>query len=166
MSALNLTFNQSPESNCATEQPTEKKAPASMLLQQTSGEEIANKPASEAIKPSLKAQAKLARQFANGMDKVSKSKPELVAEINKLGFDIEIKANVVFTKPTSTSEFSTLLYKRTEHLQSANATNGKNEKREGPTKSAFEKLNTDPSLLSYSAPLVAWGQQQQQPTRD
>ena len=41
------------------------------------------------------------------------------------------------------------------------------EKRRTYEASAFEKLNTDPSLLSYSAPLEAWGQQQQQqPTRD
>ena len=72
----------------------------------------------------------------------------------------------ITNKLTSTSEFSILLHKHTEHLHSANAIEGKNEKREGPTKNVFEKLNTDPSLLSYSAPLVAWGQQQQQPTRD
>ena len=46
MSALNLTFNQSPESSCTTEQPTEKKAPASMWFATTFVEEIASKPTS------------------------------------------------------------------------------------------------------------------------
>ena len=50
--------------------------------------------ASEALKPALKAQAKLARDFADGMDHVAKTSPALIPEINKVGFDVELKVNV------------------------------------------------------------------------
>ena len=50
--------------------------------------------ASEALKPALKAQAKLAHDFADGMDHVAKTAPALIPEINKVGFDVELKVNV------------------------------------------------------------------------
>ena len=49
---------------------------------------------SEAIKPALKAQAKIARDFADGMDSVAARAPELVDEINNVGFDVELKVNI------------------------------------------------------------------------
>ena len=49
---------------------------------------------SEAIKPALKAQAKIARDFADGMDSIAERAPELVDEINNVGFDVELKVNV------------------------------------------------------------------------
>ena len=49
---------------------------------------------SEGIKPALKAQAKVARGFANGMDHVAEKSPALVDEINKVGFDVELKVNI------------------------------------------------------------------------
>ena len=49
---------------------------------------------SEAIKPALKAQAKIARDFADGMDSIAERAPELVDEINQVGFDVELKVNV------------------------------------------------------------------------
>ena len=49
---------------------------------------------SEGIKPALKAQAKIARNFADGMDSVAERAPALVDEINQVGFDVELKVNV------------------------------------------------------------------------
>ena len=49
---------------------------------------------SEGIKPALKAQAKIARNFADGMDSVAERAPNLVDEINQVGFDVELKVNV------------------------------------------------------------------------
>ena len=72
----------------------------------------------------------------------------------------------IISVPTLTSGFSTLLLQPTEHPHSVNATKGKNERREEPMRNALEKLNMDPSLLSCSTPLEAWGQRQRQPTRE
>ena len=52
---------------------------------------------SEGIKPVLKSQAKLAHQFADGMDHVAKTAPPLVKEIEKVGFDVDLKVNVALT---------------------------------------------------------------------
>ena len=49
---------------------------------------------SEAIKPTLKAQAKIARSWADGMDHIARRAPNLVEAINQVGFDIELKVNV------------------------------------------------------------------------
>ena len=52
---------------------------------------------SEGIKPALKAQAKIARNFADGMDSVAERAPALVDAINQVGFDVELKVNVEMT---------------------------------------------------------------------
>ena len=52
---------------------------------------------SEAIKPALKAQAKIARDFADGMDSIAERAPALIDEINQVGFDVELKVNVEIT---------------------------------------------------------------------
>ena len=52
---------------------------------------------SEGIKPALKAQAKIARDFADGMDHVVERSPDLVDAINTLGFEVELKVNVEMT---------------------------------------------------------------------
>ena len=52
---------------------------------------------SEGIKPALKAQAKIARDFADGMDNVAERAPHLIDAINTLGFEVELKVNVEMT---------------------------------------------------------------------
>ena len=72
-----------------------KKLPKTLKNQTKNAvEEVLQTLVSESIKPGLKAQAKLARAFAESMDRVAKKSPTLVDEINKAGFDVELSANV------------------------------------------------------------------------